>query len=175
MDDSMAKNSDEGQTQPYPLPYYGSAGPYGSLGNGDDSGGFSLFDLWALFRRRWEIVIAVALLGTVLSYSYGVTRTPVYQATAALLIEPDNKIVDLDSVVEGLGSDSNAIATQINLLKSRGFLEAFAEVSYQDYQLSQLAEEALSLVKEGANSGPIHGVCCRRRGGAGPVKTGRFH
>ena len=131
------------------LPYYGAANPYGNLNdpNAGSDVGFSIFDLLSLLRRRWEIVLSIVLIGTSFALAYGYTRPDIYTATAALLIESDNKIVDLDSVVEGVGSDAVAIETQINLLKSRNFLESYIENSHSDHRETLLANLALEKMK----------------------------
>lgn len=108
-------------------PYYGSIESYGGIGDLRDTGdqGFGLADLFVLLRRRWELVLAVIVIGTAIAATYGFTRPEIYSASAKLLIEPEHRVVDLESVVEGVGSDAIAIETQINLLKSRSFLERF--------------------------------------------------
>ena len=112
-------------------PYYAVPPAYGQFGDRDDlmDRGFGLFELIGLLRRRWEMVLAFVVIGTASAVLFGLSRPAIYSADAKLLIEPENRVVDLDSVVEGVGSDAIAIETQMNLLQSRGFLERFVTQS----------------------------------------------
>ena len=104
-------------------PGYGYAPPYGF--ESEPHGGIALSDVFGILRRRWELVVACTLIGTSAVVVWGFQQTPTYSATAKLLIEPENRVVNIASVVEGVGSDAAAIETQLNLLKSNRFLEDF--------------------------------------------------
>jgi len=118
-------------------PYYSSVAPYGELSGGGDT--FGIAEIVGLVRRRFEIIVIIAVIGTSLAAVYGYTRPPIYSSTATLLIEPENRVVDLDSVVDGVGSDAIAIETQVNLLHSPGFLEGFIQTKRdQDLSSQQL-------------------------------------
>ena len=55
-------------------------------------------------------------------YAY-VVATPLYRATAVLILETDqNQIVDLQSVATGLSGDRTEINSEIEVLRSRGLL-----------------------------------------------------
>jgi len=115
-------NSDEKAAVPA---YYGYGYPNG-IDSGSD-GGLSITDLIGLARRRWEIIVISVAVGTIAAAAWGYQLPITYSATAKLLIEPENRVVDLDSVIEAVGSDAATIETQLNLLKSGGFLEKFVE------------------------------------------------
>ncbi len=118
-------------------PYYSAIAPYGDLGDRED--GFGVMEIFALLRRRWELILIPAVIGTALAAAYGYTRPLVFTATSTLLIEPENKIVDHESVVDGVGSDAIAIETQMKLIKSAGFLERFIrEQVNQDVALAKV-------------------------------------
>lgn len=74
-------------------------------------------------RRRWVIVSSVLLL-TTLATLIGLQQTPHYTAKALVMIEPgENRVVNLESVVQGLGTDTATVDTQIKVLRSRGLIE----------------------------------------------------
>jgi len=74
-------------------------------------------------RRRWVIISSVLLL-TTLATLIGLQQTPHYTAKALVMIEPgENRVVDLESVVQGLGTDTATVDTQIKVLRSRGLIE----------------------------------------------------
>lgn len=131
--------------------YYKYAYPPYPEGTGDD--GWSLVEILGLARRRWEIIATSIVIGTVAATVWGYHQPITYSATAQILIEPEHRVVDLDSVVDAVGSDAGAIETQLNLLKSSGFLEGFvsrdqvAEVS-EAHALSQL-----QLMKDAVDQG----------------------
>ena len=113
---------------------YGYGPPYG--GEAELDGGFTLKDIIGVLRRQWELALACTVIGTSAAAIWGFLQPLTYSATAKLLIEPENRVVDIDSVVEGVSSDAAAIETQLSLLKSNGFLEEFVST----HQASQIAE-----------------------------------
>ena len=135
--------------------YYGAAYGYGApaYGESDLDGGFSLKDIVGLLRRRWEVIASCIAIGTVAAAYWGYLQPVTYSATARLLIEPDHRVVEMDSVVDGIGSDAAAIETQLNLFKANGFLEAFVETE----RAAEISEEhALSeLIRL---KGPSNGI-----------------
>lgn len=79
--------------------------------------------LLALWRRKLLIgFVTLVFLLTGGYYAY-VAAVPMYQSTAVVMLNNrEEQIVDLSSVVGGLGSDSTAINTEIEVLKSRSLL-----------------------------------------------------
>ena len=128
--------------------YYGPGYGYGSLADSDREldGGLSLTDIISLIRRRWEIIAIFMFFGTLAAGVWSHLQTPLYSATAQLLIEPEHRVVDLDSVVEGIGSDAAAIETQLSLFKSLGFLEGFVTTRLlDDESTNDLSQDLVSL------------------------------
>lgn len=136
--------------------YYGNAYGYENMAgsDGDIGGGLSLADVIGLLRRRWGIIVICIAVGTASAAVWGHLQRVTYTATAQLLIEPEHRVVDFDSVVEGIGSDAATIETQLSLLKSRDFLEGFVNAELSDKgSLNQVSEE-LGRIKESAEDGP---------------------
>lgn len=125
--------------------YYGAGYGYDNMVDGDS--GLSLTDIIGLLRRRWEIIAACMTVGTAAAAAFGYLQAEIYTATAQLLIEPEHRVVDLDSVVEGVGSDAATIETQLSLLKSRGFLEGFVSSRLSDREPSNSVSDELGHVK----------------------------
>ncbi|MFP8878513.1 MAG: polysaccharide biosynthesis tyrosine autokinase [Myxococcota bacterium] len=74
--------------------------------------------LRALRRRRWVLGGCVLLI-TSLVLLVTFQLTPLYTATAEVLIDPrDRNVADLDSVLSGLSPDASTIESQIQVIRS---------------------------------------------------------
>lgn len=99
--------------------------PYGAYtaANAELSGGANLLDLrniLSLLRRRKYLILgllAVALVGASL---YTSQLTPLYQASATIVVEADRtKVLDVDAVVRDLPGDFLTLQTEAAKLSSR--------------------------------------------------------
>lgn len=85
-------------------------------------------DLSSLFRTLWRGKFWIALCGLLALllggyYAYGVA-VPVYTAKAAIALESrQEQVMDIESVVTGLGGDQSTINTEVEVLRSRGLIE----------------------------------------------------
>ena len=85
-------------------------------------------DLMALFgtlwRGKWRIAF-FALLGLILAGAYATqVAVPQYTSSTVLAIEENEpSLIDIQSVVSGVSADSEAINTEIEVIRSRGLLE----------------------------------------------------
>jgi len=89
---------------------------------------FDLRDILKVLLRRRTIILAtvVVITGGVALVAFNLT--PRYEAAAAIMIEPrESRVVDIESVIEGLPQDNSVIQTQISLLKSRAYAEQIVE------------------------------------------------
>lgn len=90
-----------------------------------------VIDLGALSAVLWRKklwIIASVFLFTLIGafYAFGVA-TPKYRATSVVLLEASNdQLLDLGAVLPSLGTDSEAINTEVEVLKSRRLLERVA-------------------------------------------------
>ncbi|MCT4372282.1 polysaccharide biosynthesis tyrosine autokinase [Yangia mangrovi] len=86
-----------------------------------------VIDLGALLGSLWrgKVIIILAFVAAVLLgglYAY-VLATPMYRATAVVMLNNrEEQVVDLGSVMSGLGSDTTVINTEVEVLKSRVLL-----------------------------------------------------
>jgi uncharacterized protein involved in exopolysaccharide biosynthesis len=80
-----------------------------------------------LWQRRWLILIVAA--ATVASaWVFTRLQTPIYQATATVLIEPEPpKVVNIQEVTPGTGPSQDYYATQYKVIQSRAIVEGVIE------------------------------------------------
>lgn len=94
----------------------------------DSAGPDGEIDLMALFgtlwRGKWWIVLC-ALIGLVFGVAYATqVAVPQYSSTTVLAIqENEPSLIDIQSVVRGVSSESEAINTEIEVIRSRGLME----------------------------------------------------
>jgi capsular exopolysaccharide synthesis family protein len=94
-------------------------------GNGD--AGLDIKDLLGILYRRKRLILSTVLLLTTLALLAGLQITPRYTATAMVMIDPrKSNVVDVASVVQGLGTDASTVESQIRLIGSRFQLERLA-------------------------------------------------
>jgi len=85
--------------------------------------------LIATFRRRLKLFLAIALLVLVITVIATIRATPLYTATANLMIDTrTEQVVDATAVLSGLSADSGVVDTEVEVLKSRHLAERVVEV-----------------------------------------------
>lgn len=149
MDKPSQKSSVHDGASPYGSQYYGNY--YGGYGSGldDTQGGLDVRGWLRFLRRRKLIILTVTAIGLVISIVMAMRKVPVYTAQAQVLIEGDQRIVDLGTSVAdaGTGSSANdvAIRTEINLFKSGDLLGRLVERLYgHEIELARLEPETLA-------------------------------
>lgn len=94
--------------------------------NADDSIFPPLFDLRAVWDTLWRrrlLVAAVTAAVIALAGLYILVTTPTYTATASVLVDTrDSRAVNFNNVLPGIGADSAAIASQVNVIRSQELL-----------------------------------------------------
>lgn len=85
-------------------------------------------DLGELLRTLWRGKIWIALCAAVAillgGYYAFVTAVPVYTSSAVVMLESrKEQVVDLESVMTGLGGDQITINTEVEVIRSRGLIE----------------------------------------------------
>lgn len=80
--------------------------------------------LIAVFRRRLKLFAAIAVLILAVAIVVTIRATPLYTATANLMIDTrKEQVVDATAVLSGLSADSGVIDTEVEILKSRQLAE----------------------------------------------------
>lgn len=86
--------------------------------------GVDVKDLVAILRRRRGVILGTVLVLTSLAVIVGLQITPKYTAKALVMIDPRQaKVVDVQAVLQGLGTDAPTVETQVKVLKSRDHVE----------------------------------------------------
>jgi succinoglycan biosynthesis transport protein ExoP len=89
--------------------------------------GLDIKDFLGILRRRKKLILSTILLVTSLAALAGLQLTPKYTATALVMIDPrKSNVVDVESVIQGLGTDASTVESQVRLISSRFQLEALA-------------------------------------------------
>ncbi|WP_223870843.1 GumC family protein [Salipiger aestuarii] len=90
-------------------------------------GDSSVIDLRAMLHTLWRgryIILAITTVAVLLGgyYAYAVA-TPLYRSEVVVMLNSrDQQVVNLDSVVGGLGRDSSVVNTEVEVLRSRDLL-----------------------------------------------------
>lgn len=93
-----------------------------------EAGGVDVKDLVAILRRRRGVILGTVLILTSLAVIVGYQITPKYTAKALVMIDPRQaKVVDVQAVLQGLGTDAPTVETQVKVLKSRNHIEQVME------------------------------------------------
>lgn len=84
-----------------------------------------LADLIGAFRRRYPLMLAIALPVVLLAVLASFVLTPLYAATASIKVDPTERpLLDLHSTVSGAPPDQSVIDTEVSVLNSRPIAEA---------------------------------------------------
>jgi len=102
-------------------------------------------------RRRRKLAALVFLLIVGLGVAYAVLHTRKYTATALIFVEPrTQQVVDSKDVVAEIGRDSDAVESQVALLRSAAvspeILQKFAVYTDPEYNRPSLLASMLSLI-----------------------------
>ncbi|MEM6312058.1 MAG: polysaccharide biosynthesis tyrosine autokinase [Pseudomonadota bacterium] len=81
-----------------------------------------------LWRGKWAVLCMVMLTTAIGVYYAYVHATPMYRATAVLVLNArEERVVDLDSVIGGLSAESSIVNTEVEVLRSRSLLAALEQ------------------------------------------------
>lgn len=76
--------------------------------------------LAALWRGKWLIAIFTLLFAAFGAYYANSVAVPIYSASSVVMLESrEESVVDLGNVIGGLGTDTTAVNTEVEVLKSR--------------------------------------------------------
>ncbi|UYY57063.1 GumC family protein [Sphingomonas sp. S2-65] len=110
--------------------------------------------VWMVFRRNIWIFLAVfaAVVGTAAAWT--LTQTPIYSASASLLIEPaGSDVINVKAVTPDLAAKSDIIDTQVRLISSpeitRRAADAYARLRPSDPRSAAAARHELAATMAG--------------------------
>src|SRR5665647_1232172 len=119
-------------------------------------------------RYKW-LLLAAATLCMLLAVLYGLTSTPVYQATVVMQVDrPPARIVQFNNDADaGREGDSLALQTQYELLRSRSLAERVIDDLHLDPARGRVADIAPgALVADPAQGGASAAAAPQPQGGA---------
>lgn len=94
----------------------------------NDGGGINLREYIRIARRRGPIVVAIAILSGLMGAVYALQLTPLYTASATILIDPRKQnVAGGEAVLSGFDTSAETIASQIELMKSRDVVKRAVE------------------------------------------------
>ena len=105
---------------------YENGGPIADRGANfaDEKPAIDLHRHIALFRRRLRLFMAIALAVFVASVVFTFQLTPKYTAMAEVMLDSrQEKVTNVQDVLSGLPSDTTAVDTEVEVLKSRNLAE----------------------------------------------------
>ncbi|MEZ5824607.1 MAG: polysaccharide biosynthesis tyrosine autokinase [Geminicoccaceae bacterium] len=95
------------------------------IGRAAAGDGLPVTELIAVIKRRRWAILSTVLVVTLVATLVGLQRPAHYSARALVMIDPrENRTVDLQAVMQGLGADAASVETQIKVLGSRSHMEA---------------------------------------------------
>ena len=93
--------------------------------HGSEEDLIDLRQLVRVFRRRLPVFFAVGLVVFALVVIITMQMTPQYTATASVIIDPRRaQVVDIEAVLTGVGSDAQALDTEVQLIQSRSLAQS---------------------------------------------------
>lgn len=108
-------------SQATPDPRFEEPGPGGGRSFADQ---LDLRRLMNMFRRRIRLFAAVAALIFTAAVLITMTATPMYTATAHVMLDTrQEQVTDMEAVLSGLPADSATVDTEVEVLKSRRLAE----------------------------------------------------
>jgi len=89
-------------------------------------------DLLALVRTVWRakwLILFFASISTALGYYYvSEVATPTFVAETSVALESEqNQIIDLESIISGIGTDQSTMNTEVEVLRSRELIISLVE------------------------------------------------
>ena len=113
----MLKRSSDNQLGPYQPPYGSTI--LGNEGVGTEELPFDLRKIYSIIRRRLTVIAGLTIMGSLLAVIYALQLTPLYTATARVLLDPrKTNIVDNEAVLSGIGNDWSAVESEVELIRS---------------------------------------------------------
>jgi exopolysaccharide transport family protein len=99
-----------------------------TVGREDRSFLFDLPALWSVFRRRFPLFLATAVLTLALVVIVTFQMTPKYDATARVVLDQrETQALDVSAFISGASPDAALVDTEVQLIDSRAMAEQVAE------------------------------------------------
>jgi exopolysaccharide transport family protein len=113
----MLKRSSDTQLRPYQPPYGSTILENEVAASAEPP--FDLRKIYSFVRRRLAVIAGLSVLGSLLAVIYALQLTPLYTATATVLVDPrKTSIVDNEAVLSGIGREWSAVESEVELIRS---------------------------------------------------------
>jgi len=90
------------------------------MNNEQEADLIDLRQVWLTLRRNIRLIAAIVVSITLVTLVVTLQLTPLYTATAKVLIETrQSNVVDVEAILSGLSSDSSTVDSQIEIIKSQ--------------------------------------------------------
>jgi capsular exopolysaccharide synthesis family protein len=122
--------------------------------------GVEIKEVVRTLRRRKGIILSSVMLLTSLAVLAGLQVTPKYTASALVMIDPrKSNVVDVESVIQGLGTDASTVESQIRVIGSRFQLERLAAELrvFEDPEFNVALRNSARMLPLGV-TGPLKGL-----------------
>ncbi|MCX7113961.1 MAG: polysaccharide biosynthesis tyrosine autokinase [Proteobacteria bacterium] len=98
-------------------------------------GQLDLRQYWGIIRQHWLGIVGLALMVSLLTALVVWPKTPIYQATASLLMEPKQaKILSIEDIYAADTNKNDYLQSQVEILKSRDLAKmAIEKLHLTDY------------------------------------------
>ena len=90
------------------------------MNNENDVDLIDLRQAFLIVRRNVQLISAIVIVFTVVTLVYTLQLTPLYTATAKILIDTrQSNVVNVEAVLSGLPTDSSTVDSQVEIIKSQ--------------------------------------------------------
>jgi exopolysaccharide transport family protein len=104
---------------------YPSAATVEPIGGAGDGDAIELRELLRQLWRRKSVIASTILVITAIATLVVVQLTPLYTASSEVVIETrESRVVDIESVLSGLGGDASVVESEIEVITSTSVMEA---------------------------------------------------
>jgi polysaccharide biosynthesis transport protein len=108
----------------------------------------SPFELGRLLRKYWLLLLALVVLGAFAGFISVVLSAPMYQSRALLEVQNSNALMRNGEGGGGTETSEVDIQTQVNILRSSGFLRRGAEISSDNVPLAPTGRDIFSRLRQ---------------------------
>jgi len=121
------------------------------------------FDLWGIISfawRKWQFIASVVGMTLLVGTIYVLNETPLYTASADILLEPGRARAPNEVINSGANLDIAVVESQMAIIRSSVFLRRVVEREhlYSDPEFGSVPEQNLSVLAKIRSLFPLFGV-----------------
>jgi len=125
-----------------------------------DAQGFDLWEIISFAWREWKFIASVVGMTLLVGTIYVLNETPLYTASADILLEPGRARAPSEVINSGANLDNAVVESQMALIKSSVFLRRVVERErlYSDPEFGSVPQQDLSILAKIRSVFPLFGV-----------------